>query len=114
MNFETVRNYCLAKKGVTESLPFDQKTLVFKVGNKMFALMDMDNFVSVNLKADPENSIELREKFSAIIPGYHMNKKHWNTVMVNEGLDDSLLSELIDSSYKLIVASLPKKVRDEL
>jgi predicted DNA-binding protein (MmcQ/YjbR family) len=114
MNFESFRNYCLAKKKVSESLPFDQKTLVFKVVNKIFALADMDDFVSVNLKCDPDRAMELRESFSAIKPGYHMNKKHWNTVMFNENLDNSLLYELIDLSYDLVVASLPKNVRDEL
>lgn len=80
----------------------------------MFALADVEDFDGINLKADPERSIELREKFSSITPGYHMNKKHWNTVKVNEGLSESLIYELIDHSYELVYSSLPKKLRSEL
>lgn len=112
MDIETYRDYCLAKKGVTEGFPFDNQTLVFKVMNKMFALADVDLFVSVNLKCDPERAIELRASYPSIKPGYHMNKQHWNTVEV-DGTPDNLLIELIDHSYDLIVQSLPKKVREE-
>ena len=114
MILEEIRTYCLKKQGVTESFPFDVTTLVFKVGGKMFALMDIDNFDSINLKCDPEKAIELRERFSGILPGYHMSKKHWNTVMVNDDVSRELILELVDHSYQLIVESLPKKVRNEL
>ena len=114
MILEEIRTYCLKKQGVTESFPFDVTTLVFKVGGKMFALMDIDNFDSINLKCDPEKAIELRERFSGILPGYHMSKKHWNTVIVNDDVSRELILELVDHSYQLIVESLPKKVRNEL
>lgn len=114
MNIEAYRDYCIAKKGVTEHFPFDQTTLVFKVGGKMFALADVDSFEGINLKCDPEYAQELRERFTGVEPGYHMNKTHWNTVRLNLDVDDSLILELIDLSYDLIVASLPKKKRDEL
>ena len=114
MNIEDYRTYCLNKPGVTESFPFDEKTLVFKVGNKMFALTDVDNFSFVNLKCDPERAIELRETFNGVKPGYHMNKSLWNSVYTENDVPDKLLLDLIDHSYELIVASLPKKVRDGL
>lgn len=114
MNFEDFREYCLGKPFVSEGFPFDQSTLVFKVGGKMFALVDIDVFDSVNLKSDPEKAIDLRETYSGIIPGYHMNKKHWNTVMINSDVSDQLLKEMIDDSYQLVYLSLPKKMRDEL
>jgi predicted DNA-binding protein (MmcQ/YjbR family) len=106
MNIETFRDYCLSKKGVTECFPFDQQTLVFKVVDKMFALVDVDLFVSVNLKCDPERAIELREKYEGITAGYHMNKKHWNTVKTNGSVPDELFFELIDHSYALVVSKL--------
>ena len=87
---------------------------MFKVGGKMFALTDVDSFVSINLKANPEKSIVLRETFNAVNPGFHMNKKHWNTIDVNSDLNDELLLELILDSYNLVVKSLTKKTRDEL
>lgn len=99
---------------MTESFPFDQQTLVFKVDGKMFALADIDEFSGINLKGDPERSIELRERFAGIRPGYHMNKKHWNTVAVSEDVGDNLIRELIDHSYSLVYNSLSKKRRDEL
>ncbi len=102
------------KVGVEETFPFDQRTLVFKVGGKMFALLDVDDFTSVNLKCNPEKAVELREKFDGVKPGFHMNKTHWNTVEINLDVDAQLFFELIDHSYDLIVASLPKKLRDEL
>lgn len=114
MDIEAYRNYCLGKVGVTESFPFDQTTLVFKVGGKMFALADIDLFTFINLKCDPERAIDLRERYSGIIPGWHMNKTYWNSVEVNADVPQDLLYELIDHSYDLIVSSLPKKVRDEL
>jgi predicted DNA-binding protein (MmcQ/YjbR family) len=114
MNFEDYREYCLGKPFVSEGFPFDKSTLVFKVDGKMFALADVDVFNSVNLKADPESSIEMRERYSAVQPGYHMNKKHWNTVIVNGDLPEDLFFKLIDDSYDLVFLSLSKKRRDEL
>lgn len=114
MDIEFYRNYCLQKAGVTESFPFDEETLVFKVMNKMFALADVDLFVSVNLKCDPERAVELREQYPAVQPGYHMNKVHWNTIQIDGSLSNAMICELIDHSYELIVASLPKKLRLEL
>lgn len=113
MFLDDVRNHCLQKTGVTEGFPFDKSTLVFKVFGKMFALMDVDVFDSLNLKCDPEKAIELRETYQGVQPGYHMNKKHWNTVLLNEDVSDKLLLELINHSYELVYASLPKKVRYE-
>jgi predicted DNA-binding protein (MmcQ/YjbR family) len=113
MFLDDVRNHCLQKTGVTEGFPFDKSTLVFKVFGKMFALMDVDVFDSLNLKCDPEKAIELRETYQGVQPGYHMNKKHWNTVLLNEDVSDKLLLELINHSYELVYASLPKKVRHE-
>lgn len=114
MNIETYRNYCLSKKGVTEGFPFNQNTLVFKVGGKMFALTNVDNFESINLKCNPEYALELREQFVGIKPGYHMNKNHWNTISVNLDVDDKTIFKLIDLSYHLVVKSLTKKKREML
>jgi len=114
MNIEEYRDFCLSKPGVTESLPFDKKTLVFKVMGKMFALTGMDQFESINLKCNPESAIQLREQYEAVMPGYHMNKQHWNTVKVNADASDKQIKEWIDDSYDLIVQSLPKRVKIEL
>lgn len=114
MDIEQIRDYCLYKPGVTEGLPFDEDTLVMKVGGKMFALFNIEHFTSVNLKCDPERAQELRAENPDIRPGFHMNKKHWNTVVVNAGVPDDLVLELIDHSYKLVFASLPKKIRDNI
>jgi predicted DNA-binding protein (MmcQ/YjbR family) len=115
MNIEELREYCMDKKHVTESFPFDNETLVFKVMNKMFALTGINsNPVSVNLKCDPEKAIALREEYSCVLPGYHMNKQHWNTVIVDGSVSDKLVMEWIDDSYNLIVASLPKRVREQM
>jgi len=110
MDIETFRNYCLHKKGVTESLPFDENTLVFKVLSKVFALTNLIKMpLAVNLKCDPERAIELREIHSEITPGYHMNKKHWNTIIFESGLPTSMLTELIDHSYELVISKMTKK-----
>ena len=114
MNIENYRDYCLSKAGVTEAFPFDENTLVFKVMGKMFALADVDEFESVNLKCDPELALKLRETYVGVRPGYHMNKKHWNTVSMDGSLPDEKIKEWIDHSYALVVAGLPKKVREEL
>jgi predicted DNA-binding protein (MmcQ/YjbR family) len=115
MNIEDFRYYCLKKARVTEEFPFDQSTLVFKVCGKVFALTGLDNpEFKVNLKCDPERSIALREEFGSIQPGFHMNKKHWNTVHVDGSFSDELFKELIDHSYDLVVKGLPSRLRDTL
>jgi len=114
MNIEELREYCLSKKGVTEHFPFDEVTLVFKVGDKMFALTNLDGEPSVNLKCDPERAIELREQHSSIIPGYHMNKTHWNTVLMDGTVSDKLIYELVEHSYNLVFESLPKIKRERI
>lgn len=114
MNVESFRSYCVAKKGVTEGFPFDSNTLVYKVMGKMFALTDLEAFESINLKADPEQVVELKEKFTSVLPGYHMNKKHWISVMMDGTIKDTLICQWIDDSYNLVSASLPKKERETL
>lgn len=114
MNPESLREYCLSLPGTTEEFPFDEQTLVFKVKGKIFALTDVDTFASMNLKCDPERAVELREQYSSILPGYHMNKKHWNTVLLDGSLGETLVKELVLHSYQLVVAGLPKKLREEL
>lgn len=109
LNIESIRDYCLHKKGVTESFPFDEETLVFKVMNKMFCLSNITAPISINLKCDPETAIELREKYEGVLPGYHMNKKHWNTIMIDEIRSSKLINEWIDNSYELVVKSLNRK-----
>lgn len=114
MNIEEYREYCLGKKGVTEEFPFDENTLVFKVMGKMFALTDVEGFVSINLKCDPEKAIELREQYSGVSPGWHMSKKHWNTVETSGIVEDQLIYQWIDDSYDLVVKGLTKKLKEEL
>ncbi len=114
MDIETYREYCIAKKGVTESFPFDDKVLVFKVLGKMFALCNVEEYSGFNLKCDPERAIELRESYQGIIPGYHMSKKHWNTVRTYADVPDRLAFELIDHSYNLVAKSLKKSDREKL
>ncbi len=114
MNVEEFRNYCLSKKGVTESLPFDAHTLVFKVMGKMFALSGLERLPpQVNLKCNPERSVLLREEYDgSITPGYHMSKLHWNTLILDR-VPYNLIVELIDHSYNLVVAKFTKKMRAE-
>lgn len=114
MNIESFRDYCLSLKGVTEKFPFDETTLVFYVMGKMFCLTDIDAFDLINVKCDPERAIDLRERYPAVIPGYHMNKKHWNSLMMDGTLSESLIKQWVKDSYDLVVASLPKKIRDTL
>ncbi|WNH13531.1 MmcQ/YjbR family DNA-binding protein [Thalassobellus suaedae] len=119
MNIEQLRNYCLSKKGVTEDFPFDQDTLVFKVLGKMFVLASLKKWeqgeASINLKADPEYSEELRVNYNSIRPGFHMSKKHWNTLYLHEDeLHPQLVKELIDHSYNMVIKGLAKKLRDTL
>lgn len=114
MNVEEYRDYCISKKGVTESFPFNETTLVFKVMGKMFALCGLDNVpLRVNLKCDPERAIALREEHDGIIEGWHMSKKHWNTVYLDR-IPKDLTKELIDHSYNLVVSKSTKKVKAEL
>jgi predicted DNA-binding protein (MmcQ/YjbR family) len=114
MNVEEIRNYCISLKGTTESLPFDDVTLVFKVGNKMFALLSLDGPLEIALKCDPDKAIELRERYHCVRPGYHMNKKLWNTVLVDGSINPQLIKEWIDDSYSLILESLPKYKRNAI
>jgi predicted DNA-binding protein (MmcQ/YjbR family) len=116
MDIEAFREYCLNKPGVSEEFPFDNQTLVFKVMGKMFALTGLDSEVfTANLKCDPERAIELRERYDGIKPGWHMNKKYWNTVdMESPQISRTLHKELIDHSYDEVVKGLTKKDRDTL
>jgi predicted DNA-binding protein (MmcQ/YjbR family) len=107
MNIEEIREYCLAKSQVSEGFPFGDTTLVFKVSGKIFALISLDS-VQMNLKCDPDLAIELREQYDSVIPGYHMNKKYWNTIILNGKISDKLIKEWIDLSYN-IVAKKQKK-----
>jgi predicted DNA-binding protein (MmcQ/YjbR family) len=115
MNIEEFRDYCLSKKFVTESFPFDEQTLVFKVAGKMFALSGLEHSPSkVNLKCDPERAIDLRAEYDEIIAGWHMSKKHWNTVTIEGSIPNKLIIELIDHSYTLVVKSFTLKKQREL
>ncbi|MBL7940479.1 MAG: MmcQ/YjbR family DNA-binding protein [Flavobacteriales bacterium] len=114
MTLDIFRAHCLTKPGFSEDFPFGPDVLVFRVAGKIFALMDVDTFGSVNLKCDPERAIDLRERYEGVQPGYHMNKQHWNTVSTDGSVPAKLLLELADHSYELIRASLPKKLRDGL
>ncbi|MCP4457246.1 MAG: MmcQ/YjbR family DNA-binding protein [Cytophagales bacterium] len=113
MDIEQVRDHCMSKPGTMESFPFDEESLVFKVMGKMYALMNVESFLSINLKCDPEKAIELREQFAGVKPGYHMSKKHWNTVMTDGSVADEYLIEWLDDSYDLVVAGLPKALKEE-
>jgi predicted DNA-binding protein (MmcQ/YjbR family) len=114
MNIEHLHEHCLAKKGVEETFPFGEDTLVFKVIGKMFALISLSNPNKVNLKCNPEKAIEFRANFIAVIPAFHMNKSHWNTVQFNEDVNDKLILEMVNDSYDLVVSSLTKKLKLEL
>ena len=114
MNIEELREYCLMKKGVSESLPFDEYTLVFKVLNKMFALVPLNRELSISLKCEPEKAIELREHYSYVLPAWHMSKKHWNTIIINNTVSNSILKKWIDDSYWIIANNLTKKQKEEL
>ena len=119
MNIEQLRDYCLSKKGVTEHFPFDQTTLVFKVLDKMFALTSLKGWEkgtqSINLKCDPDYAQELRAEHESIEPGYHMSKKHWNTIQLHKNeLQSQFIIELINHSYDMVVKGLSKKLRDSL
>ena len=118
MNIQQLYEFCLSKKGVTEHFPFDEDTLVFKVGGKMFCLTSLKNWESgspfLNLKCNPEKAIELRAEYEAIQPGYHMSKVHWNSVYVKGDVSNKLLVELINDSYDLVFSSLTKKLQEEI
>jgi predicted DNA-binding protein (MmcQ/YjbR family) len=118
MNLETYYEYCLSKKGVTEHFPFDKDTLVFKVGGKMFALSSLIQWEkgepSVNLKCNPDYAQELRAQHDDIQPAFHMSKTHWNTVVINSGVSDKFVKEMIDESYELVFKSLTKKSQTEI
>lgn len=115
MDIDTLRQYCLSKKEVEEALPFGPDVLVFKVAGKLFLLCPLDSpQMRFNVKCDPDKATELREQYDCVLPGYHMNKKHWNTILVDGSVPVKLLKEWIDHSYELVVESLPKKMRDSL
>ncbi|MBL1214445.1 MAG: MmcQ/YjbR family DNA-binding protein [Ignavibacteriae bacterium] len=114
MDIEIIRDYCLKKKGVTEGFPFGEGTLVFKVMNKLFCLSNLEPPISINLKCKPERVLELREKYEGVIPGYHMNKKHWNTIEINSGIPEKEILSWIDDSYNLVVDKLTQKDKKEL
>lgn len=115
MNIESFRDYCLSLKGTTDDMPFDESTLVFKVMGKMFALTNIDTFESINLKCNPEKAIELREQYDGIVlPGYHMNKQHWNTIIMDDNISDAILKSWIKDSYDLVAATLTIKMRNKL
>ena len=112
MNIETVREYCLSKLNVEETLPFGPDVIVFKVSGKMFLLLPLNSEkLQFNVKCNPDLAIELREQYDCVIPGYHMSKQHWNTIIVDGTVSTKILKEWIDHSYDLIVAGLPKKKR---
>lgn len=118
MNIQQLYDFCLSKKGVTEHFPFDEETLVFKVGGKMFCLTSLNEWEkgtpSLNLKCDPDRAQELRAEYEAIIPGWHMSKIHWNTVAFNGDVSDKMMLELINDSYELVSKSLTKKIQAEI
>lgn len=115
MDLPDAISHCLSKPGVEETTPFGPDALVYKVGGKMFALTSPDDFpASMNLKCDPERALELRDEYEAITPGYHMNKRHWNTVLLDGSVPGQVVRELIDHSYDLVVASLPKEKREAM
>ncbi len=115
METDTFREYCLKKPGATEDTPFGDDHLVFKVGGKMFALVGLDDVPpTANLKCDPDRALELRDRYEQVRPGYHMNKKHWNTVEIAAGIPDAEIRKMIDHSYELVVQGLPKAARAKL
>lgn len=115
MNIEEIRSYCLSKKMAEESLPFGPDIIVFKVGGKAFLLLPLDREdLRFNVKCDPDKAIELRETYNYVLPGYHMNKKHWNTIIASPPANQKLLKEWIDDSWLLVVQSLPKKLQAEI
>ena len=114
MNIEQVRAYCLKKKGVTEELPFDEESPVYKVMEKIFLIASLNPPYTINIKCDPEKAVELRERYESVTPGSHMNKQHWNTVEIEGTVKNSLIEEWIDHSYDLVVKGLKKSLKDKL
>lgn len=114
MHIEKMRDFCLVKKGVTEDFPFDEDTLVFKVLGKMFALISLSKPDRVNLKCDPDLAVELREEYHAVVEGWHMSKKHWNTVYFDGSVPEEKIEEWITHSYDCVVKGMPKKMQQEL
>jgi predicted DNA-binding protein (MmcQ/YjbR family) len=115
MNIESISEYCRKKKGVTEDFPFDEDTLAIRVLNKIFLLASLEKIpLQINLKCDPEYAVELREKYDSVQPGYHMNKSHWNTVMIDGTIPNSELKEMIDHSYEQVVKGLKKADKAKL
>jgi len=114
LNIEELRDHCLEKPGATEGFPFGEDTLVFKVGGKIFLITGLQEGDRFNVKCDPELAVELRERYTEVQPGYHMNKKMWNTVFMNGSLTHKQLLEMVDHSYDLVVKSLPKKIQAEI
>jgi predicted DNA-binding protein (MmcQ/YjbR family) len=114
MHIENFRDFCLGLPGAVEETPFGPDTLVFKVGGKIFALTNLQTFESINLKCDPELAIDLRERYDFVLPGFHMNKKHWNTILIGAGASDRQMHEWITHSYRLVVSALPQLVRTHL
>ncbi len=115
MHLDDFRAYCLAKPAATEDTPFGPENLVFKVGGKMFALAALDEVPArVNLKCDPDRALQLRDQYEGVEPGYHMNKRHWNTVTLGGDVPAAEVRKMIDGSYDLVVTSLPTKVRQSL
>lgn len=114
MNIEEFRDYCLSLKGVEEKFPFGENVLVFYVGGKMFCLTDISSFDMINVKCDPDKAVTLREKYPDVIPGYHMNKKHWNSIVMTGTIPNKLIKEWIQDSYNLVIQGLPKKLRESL
>ncbi|RYD53676.1 MAG: MmcQ/YjbR family DNA-binding protein [Sphingobacteriales bacterium] len=114
MTFDALREYCLSLPGTAEKMPFGETTLVFTVADKLFCLTDLEMFESMNLKCDPETALLLRERYADVLPGYHMNKRHWNTVLLTGAVPDPLLRDWIEDSYRLVVAGLSKKQRETL
>jgi predicted DNA-binding protein (MmcQ/YjbR family) len=115
MDLESFREYCLRKPGATEDMPFGEDVLVFRVGGKMFALAPLDEVpATANLKCDPDLALELRDRYEQVRPGYHMNKKHWNTVEIDSEIPDAELRRMIDHSYELVMQTLPKVGREQL
>jgi predicted DNA-binding protein (MmcQ/YjbR family) len=115
MDAAAFRKYCLKKPGTTEDSPFGPEHIVFKVGGKMFALLAFEEVPpTANLKCDPDRALELRDRYEEVQPGYHMNKKHWNTVVLTGSVPDAEIRQMIDHSYELVVNSLPRKTREAL
>jgi predicted DNA-binding protein (MmcQ/YjbR family) len=114
MNIEEYRDYCLSFRYTSESFPFNDSVLVFKVLDKIFSLVDVESYNGVNVKCNPEKAIELREEYFGVTPAFHMSKKHWNTISVGGSISDNLIKEWIKDSYYLVVSKMPKKKQSEI